>query len=188
MRCSTLHRRTLAMIAGITLLATATAAAPRKPSSQQTYGVTGATLPQPGIMAAGQPTGEQVQLLAEEGYRGVIDLRLPGEARDFDEPEAARLSGLVYINIPVTPETLDQAAIDRFVNAMRTLERPLIVHGSTADRPAALLYAWLVLEKKERPERALEQARSAGLRDPALARKVRKLVAERDQPDATAKP
>ena len=44
--------------------------------------------PLPGVMAAGQPTGEQIQLLAEEGYRTVIDLRPAAEPRGFDEPDA----------------------------------------------------------------------------------------------------
>jgi uncharacterized protein (TIGR01244 family) len=163
-------------VAGFVALAPALVLAAKEP---QTYGVPNATFPLPGVMAAGQPTGEQIQLLAEEGYRTVIDLRPPDEPRGFDEPDAAKQSGLAYVNIPVTPATLDQATIDRFLDALRKAERPVLLHCSSSNRVGGLLYAWLVLERKEPPAKALEKARAAGLRSPEILEKVQKLVAER---------
>jgi uncharacterized protein (TIGR01244 family) len=173
------------------VLATALMAAPgRAAKERSTWGIPNASFPLPGVMAAGQPTGEQIQLMVEEGgYRTVIDLRPPSEPRGFDEGEAARQIGLTYINIPVTPETLDQATIDRFLAAFRKAERPVLVHCSTSYRVGGLLYAWLVLEKREPPAKALEQARAAGLRGPEMTERVEKLVAERRPPAAKpAKP
>lgn len=175
-------------LAGITALfaMTAMAAFAQAPNpadkTSPTLGIPNASFPLPGIMAAGQPTGEQIQLIAEEGYRTVIDLRLPDEPRGFNEPEAAKQNGLAYVNIPVNPATLDQATIDRFLNALRKAEKPVLLHCSSSTRVGGLLYAWLVLEKKEPPEKALEQARAAGLRSPELTGKVQKLVAERRAP------
>lgn len=166
-------------VAGFVTLAPALVLAAKGP---QTYGVANATFPLPGVMAAGQPTGEQIQLLAEEGYRTVIDLRSPDEPRGFDEPDAAKQSGLAYVNIPVTPATLDRATIDRFFNALRKAERPVLLHCSNSNRVGGLLYAWLVLERKEPREKALAQARAAGLRSPEMIGKVQKLVAERQAP------
>ncbi len=177
MRFSMLSTFTLAALLASAGLA-APAAVAKKPA--QTFGIPGAAFPVPGIMIAGQPSGEQIQLLAEEGnYHTVIDLREPGEPRGFDEPEAVREGGMVYLNLPVAPATLDQAAIDRFLNAMRGAQRPLLVHCGTSGRAAALLYAWLVLERREPAARALATARAAGLSSPELAAKVQKLVAER---------
>ncbi|HEY4562956.1 MAG TPA: sulfur transferase domain-containing protein, partial [Thermoanaerobaculia bacterium] len=104
--------------------------------------------------------------------------------RGFDERETATQIGLTYVNIPVTPATLDQATIDRFLNAFRKAERPLLLHCSNASRVGGLLYAWLVLEKKEPPAKALERARAAGLRGPEMTEKVQKLVAERQATSA----
>ncbi len=166
-------------LAGVAALAPALALAAKEP---QTYGIANATFPLPGVMAAGQPTGEQIQLLAEEGYRTVIDLRPPDEPRGFDEPDAAKRSGLAYVNIPVTPATIDQATIDRFLDALRKAEAPVLLHCGTSNRVGGLLYAWLVLERKEPPAKALEKARAAGLRSPEILEKVQKLVAERQAP------
>jgi uncharacterized protein (TIGR01244 family) len=156
-------------------------------TEKSTWGIPNASFPLPGVMAAGQPTGTQIQLMVEEGgYRTVIDLRPPDEPRGFDEREAARQIGLTYVNIPVTPATLEQATIDRFLDAFRKAERPVLLHCSSSNRVGGMLYAWLVLEEKESPEKALEQARAAGLRSPEMTEKVQKLVAERQ--GAPAKP
>ena len=163
-------------LACLTVLAPALCAAAKAP---ETYGVANATFPEPGVMAAGQPTGEQIQLLAEDGYKTVIDLRAPEEPHGFDEPEAARQNGLTYVNIPVTPATLDQATLDRFLEAMEKAERPLLLHCSSSNRVGGLLYAWLVLEKGVAPEEALRRAKAAGLHQPEMIDKVTKLVAER---------
>jgi len=143
--------------------------------SPETYGIAGAAFPEPGVMVAGQPTGEQIQLLAEDGYKTVIDLRAADEPHGFDEPEAARQNGLTYVNVPVTPATLGQAAIDLFLEAMEKAERPVLLHCGTSSRARALYYAWLVLEKGVAPEVALKRSKAA----PELIDKVTKLVAER---------
>jgi uncharacterized protein (TIGR01244 family) len=163
-------------IAVCSAAALATAAAAAKPD---TYGIPNATFPEPGVMAAGQPTGEQIQLAAEDGYRTLFDLRQPEEPRDFDEVLAARQNGLAYVNIPVTLATLGHATIDRFLEAMERAERPVLLHCGTSERVGALYYAWLVLEKGETPEKALQRAKAAGLHQPELIHKVTKLVAER---------
>lgn len=162
--------------AWIAALAPALCLAAAKPD---TYGIPNATFPEPGVMAAAQPTGEQIQLAAEDGYRTLLDLRPREEPREFDEILAARQNGLAYVNIPVTLATLGQATIDRFLEAMERAERPVLLHCGTANRVGAMIYAWLVLEKRLPPEQALKRAKAAGLRQPELIEKVTKLVAER---------
>ncbi len=164
-----------------TWLAACTAAALASPAAaaDDTFGIPNATFPEPGLMAAGQPSGEQIQLLAEEGYRTIIDLRAPGEPRGVDEPAAARVNGMAYVNIPVTTATLGHATLDLFFEAMAKAERPLLLHCGSSVRVGALYYAWLVLEKGVDPAKALQRARAAGLSQPELADKVTKLIAER---------
>jgi uncharacterized protein (TIGR01244 family) len=162
--------------AWIAALAPALCLAAAKPD---TYGIPNATFPESGLMAAGQPSGEQIQLAAEDGYRTLLDLRAADEPREFDEVLAARQNGLAYVNIPVTLATLGHATIDRFLEAMESAERPVLLHCGSSERVGALYYTWLVLEKGETPEKALKRAKAAGLHQPELIHKVTKLVAER---------
>jgi uncharacterized protein (TIGR01244 family) len=138
-----------------------------------------ASTPEPGLLAAGLPTEAQLRGLAQEGYKTVIDLMPPEENRGFDEPKAAQEAGLQYVNIPVTLPALDQATIDTFLEAMRTAEKPVVVHYASSNRVGGLYYAWLVLEKGMPKDQALEKAQAAGLRHPELTAKVQKLVDER---------
>jgi uncharacterized protein (TIGR01244 family) len=152
------------------------------PAAAETHGIANASEPEPGILAAGQPTGEQLQVLAEEGFRSVIDLRPVDEPRGYDEVQAAKDNGLAYVNIPVTLASLDQATIDRFLVAIEKAERPLLFHCATSNRVGALYYAYLVLDKGVAPAEALAKAKAAGLKSPELADKVVALVAERKKP------
>jgi uncharacterized protein (TIGR01244 family) len=131
-----------------------------------------------GVLAAGQPTEEQLRQAAAAGYRSVVDLRTPGEKRDFDEPAAARALGLAYTNLPVGPD-LDGATLDRFAEVFEAAERPVLIHCATSNRVGGLLYAYLVLEQGVAEEQALERARAAGLVNPELTEKMRALVRTR---------
>ncbi|HKV11718.1 MAG TPA: protein tyrosine phosphatase family protein [Thermoanaerobaculia bacterium] len=151
------------LVAGLTV--------PPAAAGEDTHGIPNASFPEKGILAAGQPTGEQLQLLAEDGYRTVIDLRPDSEPRGYDEAGAAKANGLAYVNIPVTGATLDKAAIDRFVAELDKAERPVIVHCASSNRVGALYYAWL-REKGTPRDEALAKGKAAGLKSPELIEKV----------------
>jgi uncharacterized protein (TIGR01244 family) len=153
-------------------------------TEQETFKIMNATFPEPGMMAAGQPTGEQIQLLAEEGYKTVIDLRLPDEPRGFPEVEAVRENGMAYVNVPVSSDSLDPAGLDRFFAVMKKVQEPVLIHCASSNRVGAFLYAWWVLEKGMPAGEALEKAKAAGLK-PALAVKIQKLVEERQAKPGT---
>jgi uncharacterized protein (TIGR01244 family) len=169
----------LTLAASVALLAFASLAGA---SGEETFGIPNATFPEPRVMAAGQPTGEQLQLLAEEGYKTVIDLRPAEEPHGFNEPEAARENGMAYVNVPVDLQALNQAAIDKFLEAMRKAERPVLLHCATSNRVGALYYAWLVLEEDVPARAAMAKAKASGLRSPELIQKIEKLVSERQRP------
>lgn len=144
-----------------------------------TFGIDRASQPEPGMIAAGQPTAEQLAEAAKAGYKTVIDLRPPSEAHGFDEPKAAKEAGMEYVNLPVTGDSLDAATIDRFLAAMEKAERPVIVHCATSNRVGALYYAYLVLEKGVAKDEALAKAKEAGLLSPELTGKITNLVDQR---------
>jgi uncharacterized protein (TIGR01244 family) len=144
-----------------------------------TFGIDKASQPEADLIAAGQPTAEQLKEAAKAGYKTVLDLRPPAEERGFDEAKAAREAGLEYVNLPVTADTLDAATLDQFLEIMEKAERPVLVHCATSNRVGALYYAYLVLEKQMSREEALAKAKEAGLRSPELEQKVDGLLDRR---------
>lgn len=167
------------LFAATLLLALAALPAAGGEAPGETFGIKNASLPEPGVLAASQPTGEQLQVLAEEGYKTVIDLRPAEEPRGFDEAQAARQNGLAYVHLPVSPATLDQATIDRFVEEFDKAPRPVVVHCATSNRVGALYFAYLTLKKGMPEAEALGKAKAAGLTSPELTAKIQGLVAER---------
>jgi hypothetical protein len=82
-------------------------------------GLANAACPVPEVLTGGQPTEEHLKTFVEHGYRTVLDLRAPDEARPYDEPEAVRRLGLEYVSLPVTPDTLTDDTFARFRSLMR---------------------------------------------------------------------
>jgi protein tyrosine phosphatase (PTP) superfamily phosphohydrolase (DUF442 family) len=80
------------------------------------------------ILTGGQPTAEQLQAAATEGFQAVINLAGPGASRTLEgEAELVRALGMTYLHIPVdweNPTPGDFAAFERalrFVADAKTL-------------------------------------------------------------------
>lgn len=128
-----------------------------------------AACPMDGVATAGQPSAAAWPQLAHAGYRTVVDLRAPGEARDHDEPAAVRAAGLEYVPIPVSQPTLRDATFDTFRELMRDpARRPVFVHCATSNRVGALLLPYFALDEGMALGDALSKARESGLRNPDL--------------------
>ncbi|HEX7050893.1 MAG TPA: protein tyrosine phosphatase family protein [Longimicrobiales bacterium] len=133
-------------------------------------GLANASCPLEGVATAGQPTEEEIGRLAAAGYRTVLDLRAPDEPRGYEEEKAVRDAGMEYINLPVTPQTLDDASFDRFRELLRDpARRPIVVHCGSANRVGALLFPYLTLDEGRDPDEAFQMALDVGLRSQALA-------------------
>jgi len=150
-------------------LALSIAASPLAAREEEGAGILNATSPAPGILFGGQPTAEQLEKLAAAEYKTVIDLRLPSEDRGYDEAAAAKAAGLEYVPIPVSRETLDEAAtLDKFIAVFGEVEKPVLVHCGSGGRVAAVYYAWLVAKEGMSRDEALARAKEQGMRSEAL--------------------
>ncbi len=94
----------------------------------------------PGITTAGQPTAQQLEAAAAEGYKTVIDLRGPAEDRGLDEKAAVEKLGMNYVNLPVMHAAgvtyANAAALDEL---LAKLKGPVLLHCATGNRAGALL-------------------------------------------------
>jgi uncharacterized protein (TIGR01244 family) len=128
-----------------------------------------ASSPLPGVTTAGQPGPRDFAAFARAGYRTVVDLRMPGEPRGFDEAAAARAAGLEYVNIPFIRTTLGPEQIERFRQVMNDPERrPVLVHCVAANRVGGIMLPWLVLDRGLAEDDAMALAMRIGLRSPDL--------------------
>jgi protein tyrosine phosphatase (PTP) superfamily phosphohydrolase (DUF442 family) len=126
--------------------------------------------PYPWLLTGGQPDSSALGVLAAAGVVDVFDLRLPTEARGFDEASVAWAAGLRYLPIPTAAADFDDA---RFTAIRHHLiahgpERPMFIHCATGRRVGAALLPWLILDEGMSPDLAIEMARQMGLGDPQL--------------------
>ena len=137
-----------------------------------------------GLATGGQPCADHFRQLAKAGYRTVVDLRHPSEARGFDEATTAREAGLRYENIPVTPHTLCDEDFDRLRALLKDpATRPALVHCASANRVGALLIPYLILDEGKSPPEAERLAGEIGLRSPELAEVARQYVRTHRTPE-----
>lgn len=163
------------------IVAVAAAFVPVALWAEDDHGIVNARVPEAGVLFAGQPTPEQLQALADAGYRTVIDLRGAEEDRGYEEASVAGRAGLEYVSIPVTRETLAAPeTFEEFIRRFRDADRPVLVHCASGNRVGALYYAYLVAAEGRPRDAALDEAKKNGLRSDSLAASVDTYLDQRD--------
>jgi uncharacterized protein (TIGR01244 family) len=130
----------------------------------------------PDFATGGAPTAEGLERLREFGFAVVVDLREPSEETDAERARV-EAAGLRYVSIPVAPETLSWADVDRVKAVIDDPARgPLLLHCASGNRVGGV---WVLLEAaKGVPfERALHAGRAVGLRSETMVEAVRRVAA-----------
>lgn len=120
----------------------------------------------PNLFSGGQPSPEQLEQLAREGVRTVINLRASTEPGQYDEQAEATRHGLRYVSIPVagaqdlTPET-----VQRFSEELGQARAvgPALIHCASANRVGALVALEQGLHQHADVDTSLAAGRAAGL-------------------------
>lgn len=123
----------------------------------------GRIVPQGKVTSAGQPDEAALEVLAESGYRAVIDLRGPDEDRGYDERKTVESLGMNYVAFPVTGtgdiDFQKAARLDALIEAQ---DGPVLVHCGSGNRVGAMLALIDSLEGAS-DEEALATGREYGL-------------------------
>lgn len=117
--------------------------------------------PESRVLSSGQPTREQLQVMAAAGVQHVINLRTPGEQVDFDEQAAVEALGMNYHSIPVEGAGgINSDNAGRLQSLLADLEgQPSLIHCATGNRVGGLM--------------AVNHFRSSGDSDAAIAEGAR---------------
>lgn len=91
------------------------------------------------------PNEHDLQSLASEGFKAVVNLRRAGEPNEIlspeDEAKAADRHGLEYVHIPVDGANIDAAVIQKFKDEVAKLPSPVFVHCASGRRAQAVAAA-----------------------------------------------
>jgi uncharacterized protein (TIGR01244 family) len=122
------------------------------------------------IATSGLIGDKGAELLAEHGFKTIIDLRTPAEGIN-KEKQAAETVALHYINIPVTGEGINQKQLTAFRKAIENTAKPVIVHCASGNRAGAMWVAYRISQGLA-PEIAIEEGKAAGMK-PEMEQKIR---------------
>jgi uncharacterized protein (TIGR01244 family) len=118
------------------------------------------------IGTGGQPTEEGMKLLAEKGYKSVINIRSSAEQFDLAGEEKLALQlGLRYYLVPFVAREPSEAQALAFNVLMSALkDNKVFVHCGSGNRVGSLMMIYLALEEGMPADKAEQEAKKVGLR------------------------
>jgi uncharacterized protein (TIGR01244 family) len=116
------------------------------------------------LAIAGQISSHQLQQIADEGYKSVLNLRYLDEKGLWDqEQEKTEFLGLHYVHLPIkNVEISHQTALQVF-QVIRLLPKPILIHCDNSMRSAAIVLLYIATKQGITFEIALQKTIKLGL-------------------------
>jgi uncharacterized protein (TIGR01244 family) len=120
----------------------------------------------PGLSAAGRLDRQDIEALAAEGVRTIINNRPddedPGQVPAAEARRIAEAHGIAYHHIPITAATLSRADVDAFALALREAPSPVVAHCRSGTR-STLLWALTRIREGVDPLSLIAEAAQHGI-------------------------
>jgi protein tyrosine phosphatase (PTP) superfamily phosphohydrolase (DUF442 family) len=133
----------------------------------------------PRIGTGGQPTEDGMRLIADKGYKIIINIRSSSEPFDIgaEEKQALQL-GLRYYMVPFVANQPSEEQALAFVALMSALkDNRVFVHCGSGVRVGTLMMIYLALEEGMAPDKAEQEAEKIGLRAGSLLDFAKRVIA-----------
>lgn len=111
------------------------------------------------LSTAGQPTEIELNLLADEGFEVVINIRPESEMLDvLDEKKIVENLGLKYFQLPVTLDTLNSEILSKFFELIeQQKERKIFLHCRKNVRVSIILSLYQIIKLGWEKDEALNE-------------------------------
>jgi uncharacterized protein (TIGR01244 family) len=114
-------------------------------------------------VAMGQPTVEQLQQAATEGFKSVLNLRSPQEEGFVsDEQQQAEAVGLKYVNLPVKPDGMNDELTNRVLQEIERLPKPALIHCKSGMRSGLMTLMSVATDRGMTASEALAMGKQNG--------------------------
>ncbi|MBD2506681.1 hypothetical protein H6G91_05275 [Nostoc muscorum FACHB-395] len=116
------------------------------------------------LAIAGQITLDQLKQIADEGYKSVLNLRLPDEIGLLaDEHKKTEFLGLYYVNFPTKTEDINHQSMLQIYQTIAELPKPTLIHCDNSIRSAAIVLLYIAIKQGITFEKALQKVITLGL-------------------------
>lgn len=154
-----------------TLLALALAVPAFAQTKQERPGIVNFTQVDAVVACGGATETKALDGLRKDGFKTVINLRLPTEqGADIEQNSAyAKEIGLKYVSIPFNGQAPETKTVDTFLATIADkTNQPVYIHCGSASRVGAMWMVKRVLQDGWAIDKATEEAKLIGLRSPTL--------------------
>ena len=94
------------------------------------------------VSACGQIFPEQIDFIAESGFKSIIcnrpDMEKPGQPFCQDMKKHANEAGIEYAHIPLSPGRLTPDILEAMAKALATMPKPILAHCASGMRSTLL--------------------------------------------------
>ncbi|BDA74742.1 hypothetical protein CAL7716_089080 [Calothrix sp. PCC 7716] len=116
------------------------------------------------LSVAGQVTKEELQQLASEGFKSVLNLRDSNEEGFFsDEQQQAEKLGLEYANVPLQPKQADEELTKQAIEQVENLPKPILIHCGGGARAGGIALIAAAIEEGLSYEEITQKAKEVGI-------------------------
>lgn len=118
------------------------------------------------LTVGGQPTESEIQTLAKDGFKAIVNFRTAGEddqplSPDEEQREVVAAK-MKYLHVPVSMNSMDEGKVDEFRRHLQSLPKPVFAHCKTGKRAGAMAMMHVAVEKGMTGDQTLKQAREMG--------------------------
>lgn len=118
------------------------------------------------LTVGGQPTEVEIQTLANDGYKSIVNFRTEGEDEQTLSPDEEKskvvAAGMEYLHVPVSMDSIDQSKVDAFRKQLKSLPKPVFAHCKTGKRAGAMTMMHVAVETGMTGEQTLQTAEEMG--------------------------
>jgi uncharacterized protein (TIGR01244 family) len=113
---------------------------------------------------AGQLPPEALQQLSQQGYRSVLNLRVPNETGWLaNEQTIVESAGLGYAHIPLQPTHLSAESQAAVLSELELLPKPVLIHCGVGARAGAIALIALATQQQLSRNAVLAKAQELGI-------------------------
>lgn len=139
------------------------------------YQMINAATPVENLITGGQPSIEDLKLLASEGVKVIVNLRTKGEFKRFDEQVEVEKLGMKYVSIEIEgSDGMTEKNAQLLDFALNNLSQPALVHCASSNRVGGLLALRAFKLHNMSAQDAISFGKRAGMS--STEKRVRKLL------------
>ena len=121
------------------------------------------------VACGGETPQDAIPEIARQGFKAVVNLRMPSEPGVPAEAAVVEQAGLRYFHLPMNPNAPEFGTAEEFLQVVADpANQPVYIHCASANRVGAVWAIKRVVQDGWSREQAVEEAQAIGMKSPVM--------------------